>query len=178
MTPHFLRMHVCCEPAAGTSLAASDLSDVSLRLVDTAAPEQPLFSVTWDCSKMFHRIGQAEATDPEIMLQAAVRIVTRCRGGTGAWAFQQKSWPLGPAFLGIGSSPTHGSRWLQLHVEFDWESALCVALVDRRVEGPLELQAPDMPQAQIFSGCEPTVDQLQIQVVPGVSLAFAELLVA
>lgn len=174
VTPHFLRAQICCEHASEDLATVPGWSDVSLSLVDTAVPEQPLFSVTWDCSPLLP--GRGGAT-PETSLSARVRVVARCRGSAGAWHYQQKAWPLGLAYSAADARGP-GAQWLQLHVEFDWEACLCAALVDRRVEGPLELHEPEMPDARLFSGCEPTVDQLQIRVVPGVALSFAELVVA
>jgi len=235
-TPRVLRLCLHCELAAEM---ASMPAEVSVSLVDTAVPKQPLFSVSWEvcevdnCSVKAWRQRFRPALVVTHLLRATLREVVGCPGGTlASWTYRQSAWSLGrcdaadraAAFLsarglssvwcssisGLGGSgdgedstsaacelsvgeAVPASReprgpcgrtfgpWLQLHFEFDWENALCVALVNgcvvSRQQDTQELGSLGIDRRREFGGAEPTVDQVRIQLPPGVSLALAEFLV-
>lgn len=152
ITPHVLQLQLLVESPHEKN------DSVKVGLVDSAVPGQPLFTVI-----------QESVDEHRPFLHASIREVVKCRGARGAWAYKQRDWILGDA----GST----AEWIELHFEFDWQAGLCVAMVNGRVEGPLDTHQERSQIDVEFGGMEPTVDQVRIQVPMGMSVSFAELLV-
>lgn len=191
VTPRVVQTRLVVEPPLGPPEDVPQHQGPRFRiaLVDSASPLQPLFALCLGGG------GPLAGSHTSRMLSASVREVVSCRGGpAGAWMYRQCAWPLGvrpPGEAGAGGNApavappvVQDDQWLCLHFEFDWEASLCAALVDGRIEGPLDVSSRRRMQTSVgwvdsteFSGAEPTVDEVHIDVAPGICVAFAELLV-
>lgn len=187
MTPNVVQLQVFC-PQQSPDPSLPNL-EVGFSLVDTAVPNEPLFTLQWSLPDTPHAPMEE---------RAFVREAVRCQGAAGAWAYRQRPWQLGrigathdarPAVDSrmlmdpVVERPSDGCRgkWLRLHFEFDWQAARCVAFKDESVQDILDLAVAEDGAGSCcdveFGGTAPTVDQLRLQLAPGVALCLHHMLI-
>ncbi|CAE7038438.1 unnamed protein product [Symbiodinium natans] len=155
LTPRVLRGKLSCSIAPVRGAAESEMSIV---LLDSAVPKQPLITLSWDlhpgsCGCYYN-------------IRASIREVVSSRS---SWAYRQHTWILGDGTL-RARSDSEQEYVLTFHLEIDWGMARCWILVQGRYK--------ELCLESVCSGASPTADELRLQLSPGTTASLSELLLA
>ncbi|CAE7654670.1 unnamed protein product [Symbiodinium pilosum] len=155
LTPRVLRGKLSCTIAPIRGAADSEISII---LLDSAVPKQPLITLTWDL--------HPRSRGCYYNIRASIREVVSSRS---SWAYRQHTWSLGDGTLRARGSENDTREYvLTCHLEIEWAAARCWILVqDRYKELCLESNC---------GGSSPTADELRLQLSPGTTASLSELL--